>query len=353
MRASEASYGNIGWSPFPPKFPPDLPASFSQIHRRNHDHKKPNDLGRKLFPRQYHYHHGFTSAFGVFIPGVTPVFLDDDALNVDDVENNTSHDLVVQEGKVAWEAIYPEGSWNPSNVPRGGFGLYIGGSDEFVEATAKGADEVMLSYSVMFESGFEWNKGGKLPGGYGGEGKEARGCSGGRQEERAACFDARLMWRTNGTGELYTYLPITEGNNASQAAVPGTVVDSSYGYSVGRGAFTWPSAEWVAVVERLKLNAIGKTNGEIDLWVEGKKVISLADVTLREEANATIQGFHFQTFFGGSTSDWASPKTQKAWFADVSGAVISSGPGAPQHNPNHSLQNTLVTSVYQPERTGR
>lgn len=31
------------------------------------------------------------------------------------------------------------------------------------------------------------------------------------------------------------------------------------------------------------------------------------------------------TAIAGNKADWASPKDQKAWFADVSGAIIGSG----------------------------
>ena len=75
-----------------------------------------------------------------------------------------SHNVVTKEGKTAWQADYPKGSWNPSNTPLGGFGFYLGGSDEFYNAIMNGADEVILGYSIFFEDGFEFNKGGKLPG---------------------------------------------------------------------------------------------------------------------------------------------------------------------------------------------
>ena len=90
--------------------------------------------------------------------------LSDSALNVIKVQSGMSHNVVTKEGKTAWQADYPKGSWNPSNTPLGGFGFYLGGSDEFYNAIMNGADEVILGYSIFFEDGFEFNKGGKLPG---------------------------------------------------------------------------------------------------------------------------------------------------------------------------------------------
>lgn len=87
----------------------------------------------------------------------------------------------------------------------------------------------------------------------------------------------------------------------------------------------------------------------MQLWVNGESVISVTGLSMRNVSDSLVQGMHFQTFFGGthsyrchwrfeqsnvypsdrspfagSTSDWASPQNQTAWFADVSGAVITS-----------------------------
>ena len=136
------------------------------------------------------------------------------------------------------------------------------------------------------------------------------------------------MWRSNGTGELYTYLPMTAANNASQLSIPGSVADTDYGYSVGRGSFSFPSGKWVTIAERVLLNSIKSDgsigqDGAIQVWVNGSLVIDLENVQLRSNNQSTTMGMHFQTFFGGSTSDWASPQNQSAYFADVSGAIIS------------------------------
>lgn len=91
------------------------------------------------------------------------------------------------------------------------------GPKEFEKALKRvdAEDEVVCGYEVMFEDGFEWVKGGKLPGvcAYpgiiiimgiliwgcdridGGVGDLAYGCTGGRKEQRCSCFDLRLMWR--------------------------------------------------------------------------------------------------------------------------------------------------------------
>lgn len=116
-----------------------------------------------LFPPNYNYCNGFTTAPDVFVPGVEQAKLDDKELNVFKVAKNTTHNVVEHEGKLAWEAIYPNGSFNPSGPIKGGFSFYINGTDNFKEAL-KTANEAMFSYSVFFESEFDFVKGGKLPG---------------------------------------------------------------------------------------------------------------------------------------------------------------------------------------------
>jgi hypothetical protein len=71
---------------------------------------------------------------------------------------------VVKEGRLAWEALYPQGSVNPGGAIKGGFGLYLAGPDAFSKELNGHAREVVIGYEVCFETGFEWAKGGKLPG---------------------------------------------------------------------------------------------------------------------------------------------------------------------------------------------
>lgn len=74
------------------------------------------------------------------------------------------HPTVARDGRLAWEALYPKGSINPGGPIKGGFGLYLAGPKAFASALSEHAREVVIGYEVFFEAGFEWAKGGKLPG---------------------------------------------------------------------------------------------------------------------------------------------------------------------------------------------
>ncbi|KAG8903743.1 hypothetical protein FRB99_002834 [Tulasnella sp. 403] len=256
------------------------------------------------------------------------VNLADKPLGVTKVSSGTTHDIIDDvprglPGTKAWKAVYPEGSINPGNSPRGGFGFYLAGPGESI-CDLSCATDVLFSYAVYFEPEFDFNLGGKLPGLYGGATPDiAYGCSGGRKQDRDRCFSLRLMWRRRGYGEIYAYLPFNEQNKQVLSNVPPkSKQNPDYGFSVGQGAFRFTPGEWMVIAQRVRLNDIGQANGEIDLWANGERVIAVREVIIREDSDCVVRGAHFQTFFGGNTPEWASPKTQFALFADVSGAII-------------------------------
>ncbi|KAI0915374.1 hypothetical protein AcV5_003865 [Taiwanofungus camphoratus] len=290
---------------------------------------------------------GFTTAPPVRAPSpIAIVPLSDHDLGVHKLSSRTRHPLAAPPAPsapppdpdsspaIAWEAAFPRGSLNPANAsaPPGGFGFYLRGPPAFAAQLAR-AEEVLMGYAVMFEDGWAWGRGGKLPGIYGGAGEAAYGCAGGRQSHRDACFDLRLMWRADGAGELYAYLPQLPSNTARLAAVPPlSVAHADYGFSVGRGAWRFSAGRWHAVAQRVRLNAPGRADGEVEVFIDGASVLCATGLVLRADAapRARVHGLHFQTFFGGHTPEWAAPQDQRAWFAHVSGALLR--PASPGHD---------------------
>jgi len=68
--------------------------------------------------------------------------------------------------------------------------------------------------------------------------------------------------RTDGLGELYAYLPLTDDNAAILANVPPkTIENPDYGFSVGRGSWTFTAGAWTTISERVKLNDPKSSNG--------------------------------------------------------------------------------------------
>ena len=127
-------------------------------------------------------------------------------------------------------------------------------------------------------------------------------CSGGRRSD--ACFSARLMWRTDGQGELYTYLPpYTDSRfaaNEKQCSVaPKSEYNPTYGASVGRGSFSFEAGKWTTVSQRVRLNDVGQANGELELFANGESVVKVDGLILRASDAGRLRGIQMQTFFGG------------------------------------------------------
>lgn len=92
----------------------------------------------------------------------SPLPLSDSTLNPIKVLSTLSHDYVsAPDGKKAMKAHYPKGSYTFEHDPQGGISFYAPGPSSVDLTTAK---EATLGYSVFFEEGFSFNKGGKLPG---------------------------------------------------------------------------------------------------------------------------------------------------------------------------------------------
>ncbi|EMD32878.1 polysaccharide lyase family 14 protein [Gelatoporia subvermispora B] len=287
---------------------------------------------------------GFTTASSLTHARIAHVALDDSALGVHKVWKGArlthspapSPPSQSASGRAdsVWQATYPKGSLNPGNktAPPGGASFYLSGPPAFKKALQGAAarpeevQEVVMAYEVMFEDGWDWVLGGKLPGMYGGSGDSAYGCSGGRQDDRCRCFNFRLMWRQQGDLEVYAYTPPLPANLEVLLAVPPKSIEhSDYGVSVGRGAARFKAGKWHVVSERVKIGRVGRAEGElIELYIDGKSVLCAKKLVLRtpEGHDGRVQGMHFSTFFGGNAPEWAPQKDQRAWFASITGAVL-------------------------------
>jgi hypothetical protein len=221
------------------------------------------------------------------------------------------------DGKNAIKVTYKKGSYRYIGK-NGGISIYARGPADVDLTTAK---EATFGYSVYFEKGFEFNKGGKLFGLYGGNSDDdAQGCSGGSRSDK--CFSARFMFRPDGAGELYTYLPPSvSANDKVCKQVAHSTCNPTYGASVGTGSFKFATGAWTQVSQRVRLNDVGKSNGEVEIFANGKSLFTVDNLQLRTSDSGRIRGQMLQSFFGGSSSEWASPKTQDAYFADFSVAI--------------------------------
>ncbi|EJU05879.1 NADP-binding protein [Dacryopinax primogenitus] len=194
---------------------------------------------------------------------------------------------------------YPIHSSDPSLTPLGGADFY----SNPLSIALKNATSVSLSYSVFFPLEFDFVRGGKLPGLYGG----AYGCSGGKSAEE--CWSSRLMWRREGAGELYLYAPKAAQTSALCSTPPLTICGSADGQSIGRGSFNFTRGAWTHVLQRVTLNTPGEWDGEFELWANGKRVIKLDGMYWRKAATPSTpdEGHEDETGGAGDESEENSP----------------------------------------------
>ncbi|MGF1520796.1 MAG: polysaccharide lyase [Leptolyngbyaceae cyanobacterium] len=188
---------------------------------------------------------------------------------------------------------YPAGSASPS-VSREA-GVPLGGAQFYADLALPPQTQLRLTYWVRFAENFDFVKGGKLPGLFGGE-----GASGGNIPDGTDGFSTRLMWRRDGDGEVYAYLPTSEG----------------YGTSIGRGNWRFQPGTWYQIQQEVRLNHPERSDGQIQLWVDGELVIDESDLNFRTVESLQIDGLFFSTFFGGGDPSWATPRDVYIDFAE-------------------------------------
>ena len=118
------------------------------------------------------------------------------------------------------------------------------------------------------------------------------------------------MFRTNGDGELYTYLDQSKQLPGFCKVPPLTVCNPAYGVSVGRGSYKFTPGQWTYMSQTISLNTVGQNDGSFTVSCNGKQVMNFNQVAWRTMASVGFIGLDFETFFGGSDSSWATPKDQ-------------------------------------------
>jgi len=180
---------------------------------------------------------------------------------------------------------------------------------------------MMLSYDLYFPHGFDFVKGGKLPGLWGGA---TQSCSGGR---RSDCFSTRFMWRAHGEGEVYCYLDKSKQRD-DYCDDDHVVCDKhDYGDSFGRGTWTFKTGVWQNMAQYVHLNTPGHTDGYIRVFQDGHKVLDLKNLSFRNHDSLKIDGIFFSTFFGGSSdTSWASTADTNSYYRNFVLSMDSSHP---------------------------
>lgn len=190
-----------------------------------------------------------------------------------------------------------------------------------------GADEMWVSYRIYFEPGFEWVKGGKLPGLFGGSLP-----SGGSTSRDG--FSARMMWRSSSRLAFYAYHYVEDrpGYEPSRTTVYGEDFPFTDA-SDPEGLYRAPVGRWITVRQHIKLNS-GPYNydGVLEGWIDGVKRVSRHPNEgdgLRwfgPDSDAfDIEGLYYSSFYGGGDPSWSPSSTTYIRFDDFRVATTREG----------------------------
>lgn len=201
-----------------------------------------------------------------------------------------------------------------------------GGGAEFRVRLPVGGDDLRCGYWVRFGEGFDFVRGGKLPGLAGGTAP-----TGGARATGTNGFSARLMWRAGGAAVQYLYHPEQTGvwgddlpyatkslagvdPEESPATQPGSSVAGPSRFRPGR---------WHHVEHRVRLNTPGEGDGLVQAWFDGEPALERRGLRFRDAAAFTIDQLFFSTFFGGNDASWAPTKDEHV---DFDGFVVRATP---------------------------
>ncbi|WP_158968872.1 polysaccharide lyase [Paraglaciecola sp. L3A3] len=188
------------------------------------------------------------------------------------------------------------------SYPKGSVGPEEGGS-QFV-VPLKPVKELWLSYQLKFSNDFDFRLGGKLPGLSSGGGK----FTGGNIPTKGEGWSARYMWRENGEAVIYLYYMDMPGK---------------WGEDLSLRDSHFETDKWYTLTQYIKVNDLGKSNGNLQVWINDKQLLNKNDIQFRGQDNALIDSFYFSTFHGGNTARWGPKNRSVAYFDNF---IISSEP---------------------------
>ncbi len=221
-----------------------------------------------------------------------------DTVPITDNKNLSNSKVVTDESNNrALEVFYQKGSYASPNSQVGTSSTIF-----HIDFSPKGIgigkhEDLYFRYMVKFEDKFEFQKSGKLPGLAGGNSN-----SGGNPPDGYDGWSGRLSWTKNGGIINYMYIPGIEKYG------------KQFPWSLnGRTTLLTPG-KWQCLEMHYSLNDPGKNNGVIQGWIDEQLALERHDINFRNTDSLKIDNIMFDTFFGGDTPDFASPKDQTAQF---------------------------------------
>ena len=183
------------------------------------------------------------------------------------------------------------------------------------------ATSVELKYPAVFDKDFDWVKGGKLPGLWGG----APGAGGGEWNDKGYSF--RVMFREGGQAVAYIYMCTDQGTYSGDEKCKlvknqGKGFDDIAHHTNGAGIDLWRQSKMKfvkgsvnTVAIKLTVNSPGKADGLVQLTVNGET--QRFDGMQWCEKPKKVEGIVFASWMGGGDDSYAPHQKQGILFRDV------------------------------------
>ena len=162
-------------------------------------------------------------------------------------------------------------------------------------------EEYYFSYRVKFANGFDFVKGGKLPGLAGGAAN-----SGGHVPSGYDGWSARMMFWENGKLSYYLYFP----NQSSQWG------ERLYLKNMQGDTLKIERGKWHTITQHIKMNTPQKKDGIIQAWFDGQEAFSVDTILFRNDKKLQIDQIFYSVFMGGDDLSWTSAKDEYIYFDD-------------------------------------
>lgn len=194
-------------------------------------------------------------------------------------------------------------------------------------------EEAYLSYRIKFKNGFDFVRGGKLPG------LAAENApTGSTAADGTNGWTARLMWRTDfegtsGQPEQLQAEAISYAKYFQSGPNGDGQEDKIYWVDADENRKILDSDTWYQVIQRVKLNTPGVADGILQIWLDGELVHEQTDVVYRTVAGLEIDQMYFSTFFGGGSS-WKTSKDETVYFDDFKISKPDPRKHVPQEYPS-------------------
>lgn len=149
-----------------------------------------------------------------------------------------------------------------------------------------------IRYRIRFQDGFDWSKGGKLPGLSGVADGVSPSLPAGGGNPGSKGWSGRIMWGPSGSMESYMYYPTQP---------------EYYGQGFG-WARRLDDGRFHTIRQCYIMNTVGKRNGVLRAWLDGTVVLNKTNFVYRTKRSVHISHMMWSIFRGGSTMDWAGSR---------------------------------------------